>query len=296
MNIIVAGGTGFIGSRLCTALDSRGHSVAAMARTPDDGDLPASVSIVSGDLTEAASIEGAFDGVDVVVNLVSLSPLFKPRGGNRMHDRVHRKGTENAVRAAEAADVDRFVQMSGIHASPDAPTAYLRAKGRAEELVKGSALDWVIFRPTVAFGEGAEIVPFIRKVALPYLTPLPGGGRTRMQVIWVQDLIPMLADGVEGNEFVGGTYELGGPDRLTIARIAELVHAADGRPTNVVPIPMPLAGMGMSLGGMIPGFPFSADQYRSLKLDLVVSENDVDAFGVQESDLKPFAEYLGVER
>ena len=294
MEILVTGGTGFIGRRLCAELDSRGHSVTAMARTPDDGDLPESVTMVTGDVTDPASIEGAFEGRDVVVNLVALSPLFKPRGGNQMHDRVTRGGTENAVREAESAGVDRFVQLSGINADPNGRTAFLRAKGQAEEIVKASEMDWVIIRPTAVFGEGGEFIPFIKKVALPYLTPLPGGGRTRMQVIWVEDLVPILADAVEGEEYVGGIYEVGGPDRLTIARIADLIHRSEGRSTAVIPIPMPLAGLGMTLGGMLPGFPFGADQYRSLQMDLVVSENDTDDFGIEESHLRSLADYLGV--
>jgi len=294
MEILVTGGTGFIGRRLCAELDSRGHSVTAMARTPDDGDLPESVTMVTGDVTDPASIEGAFEGRDVVVNLVALSPLFKPRGGNQMHDRVTRGGTENAVREAESAGVDRFVQLSGINADPNGRTAFLRAKGQAEEIVKASEMDWVIIRPTAVFGEGGEFIPFIKKVALPYLTPLPGGGRTRMQVIWVEDLVPILADAVEGEEYVGGIYEVGGPDRLTIARIADLIHRSEGRSTAVIPIPMPLAGLGMTLGGMLPGFPFGADQYRSLQMDLVVSENDIDDFGIEESHLRSLADYLGV--
>lgn len=294
MEILVTGGTGFIGGQLCTELDSRGHSVTALARNPADGDLPESVAVVAGDITDYDAIEGAFEGMDAVVNLVALSPLFKPRGGNQMHDQVHRGGTENAVRAAEVHGVKRFVQLSGIGADPDGPTAFLRAKGQAEEIVKASDMDWVIIRPTVVFGEGGELIPFIRKVALPYLTPLPGGGRTRMQVIWRGDLIPMLADAVEEDRYVGGTYELGGPDRLTIAQMAELIHRANGRSTAVIPIPMPLAGLGMSLGGLLPGFPFGSDQYKSLKMDLVVSENDVDEFGVEESELRSLRDFLNM--
>ncbi len=294
MDILVTGGTGFIGSRLCAELDSRGHSVMAFARDPEAGDLPASVERVAGDVTNPGSLDGPLEGMDVVVNLVALSPLFKPGGGDVMHDRVHRAGTENVVRAAEAGGVERIVQMSGIGADPNGPTAFLRAKGQAEEIVKAADLDWVIVRPTVVFGEGGEFVPFIKKVAPPYLTPLPGGGRTRMQVIWVEDLVPMIADMAEKNEYVGETYEIGGPDRLTLAQIAELVHAAAGRSTTVIPIPMSLAGAGMAVGGMVPGFPFGTDQYRSLKMDLVVSENDVNEFGVSEDDLRSLADYLGV--
>lgn len=292
MEILVTGGTGFIGAHLCTELADRGHSVTALARSARDADLPDGVTAVRGDVTDYESIAPAFDGKDAVVNLVALSPLYAPKGGNRMHDIVHRGGTENAVSAAVEHDVQRFVQMSGIHADPDAPTAYLRAKGTAEQLVRGSSLDWTVLRPTVAFGDGAEFMDFIKKVAPPYITPLPGGGRTRMQIIWVGDLVPMIADATDESEHIGEVYELGGPEPLTLAEITRIVHAANGRSATVIPIPMALAGLGMTLGGMIPGFPFNRDQYRGLQFDLTVSENDIAVFGVDPDQMTTFREYL----
>ncbi len=292
MDILVAGGTGFIGSALCRELADREHDVTALARNPHASDLPENIEVVAGDVTDYETLPPVVEGQDVFVNLVALSPLYKPDGGNQMHDRVHRGGTENCVRAAEAAEVDQFVQLSGIHADPDAPTAYLRAKGRAEEIVQDSSLDWVILRPTVVFGEGGEFIPFTKKVAPPYLTPLPGGGRTRFHPIWLNDFTPMLADAADDNEHIGNIYELAGPEIYSLAEIARLVHQADGRSATIIPIPMPLAGIGMTIGGAIPGFPFGPDQYRSLQLDLVVEDNDIAAFGLTETDLTPLDEYL----
>lgn len=292
MNILVAGGTGFIGSALCRELADRDHQVTALARNPQANDLPETIDVVAGDVTDYETLPPIADGQDVFVNLVALSPLYEPKGGNQRHDHVHRGGTENCVRAAEAAGVDRFVQLSGIHADPTGPTAYLRAKGRAEEIVQESTLDWVILRPTVVFGEGGEFLPFTKKVAPPYVTPLPGGGRTRFHPIWIKDFTLILADATEDDQHTGNIYEVGGPEIYTLAEIARLVHQADGRPATIIPIPMALAGIGMTIGGAIPGFPFGPDQYRSLQLDLVVAENDIAAFGLTESDLTPLDEYL----
>lgn len=292
MEILVTGGTGFIGRRLCSEFADRGHDVTAFARSPGETNLPDDIATRQGDITNYDAMEAACADMDAVVNLVALSPLYRPKGGDRMHDIVHRGGTENAVRAAEAHDVDRFIQMSGIHADPDAPTAFLRAKGQAEQIVRGSTLDWTVLRPTVVFGDGGEFIPFIKKVAPPYLTPLPGGGRTRMQVIWLDDIAPIIADATESAEHINAVYELGGPDRLTLAEIARLVHRANGRSATVLPIPMALAGIGMTLGGKLPGFPFGPDQYRSLKMDLVVEDNDIDAFGVDPAELMTLRDYL----
>ncbi|XVH32438.1 complex I NDUFA9 subunit family protein [Haloferacaceae archaeon DSL9] len=292
MKVLVAGGTGFIGTKLVSELLDRGHDVTVVSRNPSDDPLPTGAEAIAGDVSDYETIEGAVDGHDIVVNLVALSPLFEPKGGNEMHDKIHRGGTENLVRAAEAGDVSRFVQMSALGADSNGPTAYIRAKGQAEDRVTGSDLDWVIFRPSVIFGDGGEFIGFTKKLAPPYLTPLPGGGKTRFQPLWVGDLVPMLADAVENDEHVGETYELGGPEAFTLAEIARLVHGAEGRSTTVIPVPMSLAGIGLKIGGAIPGFPMGGDQYRSLTFDNTTDDNDIGAFGYEESDLTRLEDYL----
>jgi NADH dehydrogenase len=184
--------------------------------------------------------------------------------------------------------------MSALGADPNGQTAYIRAKGEAERIVRDADLEWVIFRPSVIFGDGGEFVPFTKKLAPPYVTALPGGGDTRFQPIWIGDVAPMLADAVEEGTHVGNTYDIGGPEVLTLAEVAKLAHQADGRPVNVIPVPMALAGVGLSVAGKIPGFPMGADQYRSLKFDNTTATNDVDAFGTSESELTTLSAYLGV--
>jgi NADH dehydrogenase len=292
MKVLVVGGSGFIGSHLCRELKERGHSVTALSRSPGNDDLPKGISKAMGNVTAYDSMHEAFEGMDVAVNLVALSPLFKPSGGNEMHDRVHRQGTENVVRACEEHGVPRLVQMSALGADPAGKTAYIRSKGKAEEVVRESSLDWVIFRPSVVFGDGAEFLSFTKKLAPPYVAPLPGGGKTRFQPIWIDDFTPMLAAACEAEEHVGQTYEIGGPETLTLAEVAETIHGAEGRSVTVIPIPMALAGVGLTLAGKIPGFPMGADQYRSLQFDNTTADNDIGAFGVSEDDLTTLGAYL----
>ncbi|MFB6150472.1 MAG: complex I NDUFA9 subunit family protein [Haloarculaceae archaeon] len=299
MNVLLVGGNGFIGTHLSDELVERGHDVTVLSRDPGGGDLPAGVETHAGDVTDYDSIEGAFEGQDAVVFLVALSPLYRPSGGNEMHDRVHRGGTENCVAAAEAHGVDRFVQLSALDADPGASTHYLRAKGRAEEVVRGSDLDWVIFRPSVVFGDGGEFVGFTKRLkglfapGVP-LYPLPGGGKTiRFQPVWVGDFAPVIADAVEDDDHVGETYEIGGPDVLTLREITDLVYESEGRSVTVVPLPMAMAKVGLTVLGSV-GFSMGRDQYRSLRLDNVTADNDVGAFGRDESDLTTFREYLGL--
>ena len=329
MRVLVVGGTGFIGEVLCAELDERGFEVTALSRTPESGDLPAGVERVAGDVTDYGSIEAAFEDTDAAVNLVALSPLFRPAGDDEAHFTVHRDGTENVVRAAEAHGVGRLLQMSALGADPDGDTAYIRSKGLAETVVRESDSEWTIFRPSVVFGDGGEFIPYTKRLAPPYLTPLPGGGTTRFQPVWVGDLVPMLADAVAGvapddgpepqlgddltpairpadddTPHAGATYEVGGPEVLTLAEVARLAHGADGKPVDVVSVPMPLAKVGLSsldavpVGVLdaLPGVPrMGSDQYRSLQLDNTTADNDVDAFGVDSTELRTVADYLEVD-
>jgi len=292
MQILVAGGDGFIGRPLCAELAERGNDVTAMSRNPPEEALPEGVNHVTGDVTDYDSIKGVVDGHDAVVNLVALSPLFTPKGGEGKHFAVHLEGTRNLVAAAEEADADRFLQQSALGADPKGPTNYIRAKGQAEKAVRDSSLDWTITRPSVVFGEDGEFVKFTKLLAPPYVTPLPGGGRTRFQPIHVDDLVPMLADAVEGEAHVGETYDLGGPEKLTMAEVAKMGHRADGRGVNVVPVPMPMAKIGLSALDYVPGFPFGSDQYRSLQMDNTVDDNDVSALGADESGLTTLSSFL----
>jgi len=292
MDVLVTGGTGFIGEALCRELDDRGHDVTALSRSPGDADLPPDVEPVAGDVTEYASIADAFEEHDAVYNLVALSPLYKTRG-ERTHERVHLGGTKNAVRAAEEGGVSRFVQMSALDADPRGPTAYLRAKGNAESAVRESDLEWTIFRPSVVFGDGGEFVGFTKKLTTPHVTALPGGGKTRFQPIHCGDMVRILANGLTG-EHAGETYEIGGPETLTLAEVTKLAYRAEGSSVTILPVPMSLASVGLTLAGPLPFVPFGPDQARSLRLDNTTADNDIGAFGLDRDDLTTLREYLGV--
>lgn len=298
MKVLVAGGTGFIGTFLCRELADRGHEVTALTRSPEDA--RDDVDVVVGDVTVFDSIADPVADHDAVINLVAMSPLRTPPGGNEQHDRIHRGGTANLVRAAEAGDTDRFVQLSALGVDDGPDTAYLRSKAAAERIVRESDLNWVVFRPSVVFGEGCEIVEFPKDLkrlfapGVPVL-PLPGGGKTTsFQPIAVEDLSSMIADAVEDDAHVGNMYEVGGPREYTLREMTALVFEADGRDITIVPLPMGLAKVGMTVMGAVPGIGLGPDQYRSLRLDNTVSENDVDAFGIDPSDLRTFEAFLGV--
>ena len=286
MKVLITGGTGFVGRYLCAELAERGHDVTALARSPDASDLPEAVAVERGDVTDRGSLD--FAGQEVVVNLVALSPLFDPKG-EKTHESVHLGGTRNVVSAAEDAGVSRLVQMSALGADASGPTEYIRAKGKAETVVKESSLDWTIFRPSVIFGDGGEFVSFTKKLTPPVVAPMPGGGKTKFQPIWVEDLAPILADAVEDDSHTGEIYEIGGPEVLTLAEVAKLSRGGN---VTIIPVPMALAKVGMTAAGPVPFIPFGPDQARSLEFDNTTPSNDIGEFGVSETDLLTLSAYL----
>lgn len=296
MSIYVTGGTGFIGAHLCNELTDRGHEVVAVSRSPEDEAVPmrAEIGRAEGDVTDSTTLD--FSNADTVVHLVALSPLKKPRG--KTHHEVTAEGTANVVEACERDCVERLVHVSALGADPEGDTAYIRAKGESEDEVRGSSLDWTIFRPSVVFGDGGDFVSFTKVLTTPYVTGLPGGGENSFQPIHVEDLVGMIADSVGEDEegHVGETYEVGGPEALTLAEMAEMVYRAEDKSLRVFPVPMPLAKIGLALAEPLPFVPFGSDQYRSLKMENVVKgTNDIDVFGLSEDDLTTFGEFLGLE-
>jgi NADH dehydrogenase len=104
----------------------------------------------------------------------------------------------------------------------------------------------------------------------------------------------MLADCIPLNHD-SETLELGGPEVLTLADVTKLVYRASGKSVTVLPMPMILAGIGLSLADPLPFVPFGTDQFKSLSFDNTVLENDISAFDVEPADLRTFEDYLGLE-
>lgn len=292
MNVLLVGGSGFIGTALCEELIDRDHDVTVLSRSPDESALPDGVETAMGDVTAYDSIASAFDGMDCVVNLVALSPLFKPSGGDEQHFEVHLGGTENVVQAAEEHGVERIVQMSALGADPHGETAYIKSKGQAEAVVRNADAEHVIIRPSIVFGEGGEFISFTETLTTPVVTGLPGGGTTLFQPIWVGDIAGMLAEAVEDDDRADTTYELAGPEVLSLAAVSELVARSNGRSVTIVPIPMTLVSVGLSLIDPIPGAPMGSDQARSLKMDNTTDDNAVEEFGVALEELRTLESHL----
>src|SRR2546425_12970246 len=225
--VTVFGGSGFLGRNVVRALCKRDYRIRVAVRRPElVGHLqPAGkvgqVHAVQANLRHPASVEAAMRDSHVAINLVGILT----ESGAQTFDAVQTKGAETIARAASAVGA-RMVHASAIGADEHSPSHYARAKAAGEKAVLAAAPSATILRPSLMFGPEDQFTNRFAALARisPFL-PLIGGGVTRMQPAYVGDVATAVADAVDGKTKAGGTYELGGPEVLTMRRIMEIILA-----------------------------------------------------------------------
>lgn len=290
--ILVTGASGFIGGHLIARLLELGRPVRALVRPRSVHRYLADrgVEVVEGSVTEPASLPAAVDGVDAVVHLVGL--IVEPPGVT--FEAVVAEGTRSLVEAAERAGVRRFVYLSAVGAGPQAASRYHRTKWIAEEAVRAAALEAVILRPSVVYGPGDEFVNLFARSPVPLID----GGQTRLQPIYVGDLVTAIVEALDRPEVAGKTFELGGPQAYTLREMVRLIRTATGRWLPHPPLPMAIARLQAAVFdrlkgplfacGIVP--PLTRDNLLMLAQDNVCDPRPaVEAFGLT---LTPFEEGL----
>lgn len=298
LSICILGGTGFLGTRFVARLIKDGHRVTVLSRDREQHKhllvLPG-LTLENCDVYDEAQVSEHFRGKDVVVNLVGI---LNERGfGGGGFRRAHTELTRVVLQAARSAGVTRLLQVSALKASPDAPSYYLRSKGEAEKLIResGSTLDWTIFQPSVMFGRGDSFLNRFTALlaSIPFVFPL-ARPNARFQPVLVDDVIEALRRCLRGGSSGGQTYELGGPQVYSLRDIVELVAKLTGQRRWIIGMPNFAARLQGFFMNFVPGRPFSSDNYRSLTVDSVCTENGFAMLGIQPQSMVASArQYLG---
>lgn len=275
--IAVSGGTGFIGRHVVRSLVARGHAVRVLARHPDRLPFPRDhVEVVPGTLADAAALTRLAAGMDTVVHLVGIIA----ESGDATFTAIHVDGARRMAEAARAAGAARFIHMSALGARPDAPaTAYHRSKAAGEVAVRAVGLPTVILRPAIIVGpESVPITLLARLHRLLPAVPVIGDGRFPMQPIWVGDVAEGFARAAAG-EVPAGTYEIGGPDRVTYAEFVRAIGAAIGRPRPIVHLPLDVVRLLARGFDLLPPAlaPITSDQLQMLIEGSATPENAAPA-------------------
>lgn len=298
--VTVYGGSGFIGRHVVRELAKRGYRVRAAVRHPSRAGflrtmgLPGQVEPVFANLADPDTVARPLEGAAMAVNLVGILYEF----GAQTFDALQAEGAGHVARAARAAGVESLVHVSALGADPDSPADYARTKAEGEAAVLAAFPQATIMRPSIVFGPGDGFFNRFAVLAkfLPFL-PLFGGGHTRFQPVYVDDVADAVCAALTGHagrpleptgeDARGRTYELGGPRVYTFRELMEIVLRETQRRRPLVPVPWPLARLQGALLGLLPHPPLTLDQVRLLEHDNVVSEaakregRTIEAFGIR---------------
>jgi uncharacterized protein YbjT (DUF2867 family) len=271
---VVFGGSGFLGRRLVSRLVSEGSTVHVAVRNPGQAQnvlqqlSSGQIRIFYADVCEPASVTRALAGADAVVNAVSAYS----ETDDATFESVHQEGAETVAYEAAAAGVARLVLVSRIGADPRSNSPYTRAQGRGELLTQQAFPGATIVRASVMFGPGDAL--FSRFAALSRLVPvlpLIGGGQTRLQPVFVEDVAEAITRVLVHPETTGRMYELAGPQVYTLEELARMTIHLLGRWRLLVAIPFAVAEFQARIFDNLLNPPLTTSQVDLLKVENVAS-------------------------
>ncbi|HHT9120485.1 MAG TPA: complex I NDUFA9 subunit family protein [Candidatus Hypogeohydataceae bacterium YC41] len=224
--ILVTGGTGFVGRNIVRKLIQEGQpKVRCLVRRTSKREVLENLPIefCEGDITEPSSLESAVKDIEVVIHLPGIIRELPP---DVTYEKIHSEGTSNVVAASVKAGVKKFVHMSALGTRPDAPSRYHTTKWAGEQAVKSSGLPYVIFRPSIICGKDDEFVNMFANLirqTWPLPFPVIASGQTRLQPIYIGDVAHCFVKAALDPKIVNKTYELGGPEKLTIDEVLDTI-------------------------------------------------------------------------
>lgn len=290
MEILVTGGSGFIGSYILRKLASTEHAVRALLRDGSSDRLVVdadNIRPVSGDIRKPSSLDEAMNGCDAVIHLVGIIEEVPSRGVT--FETIHREGTRHVVQAAVSAGVRTFVHMSANGAGPDGVSRYQTTKWEAEKIVESAGFErWTIFRPSIVFGRPDPGRPefatkLVRELIRPFpILPIFGDGKYLLQPVAVESLAEAMVSAMD-RSFRDPIFVPAGPEALPYVEILDRLTVAVGlQPKLKIHIPVLVASAGIAALGWTGLLPITSDQLDMLLEDNVGDfERFHDVFGLE---------------
>lgn len=277
--ILVTGATGFVGSHLVKGLVKAGHKVRALVRGGDHSERikGKDVELFMGDVTEPESLDGMAEGCFAVIHLVGI---IQPGPGYTFKS-IHEDGTMNVIAASkDSGSVMHFIYQSALGTRKGAVSEYHKTKYIAEELTRGSGMNYTITRPSIIFGQGDGFTTRLTQVIrMAPVVPVIGPGKGLLQPVYIDDLVKVFV-GIVGNpDYYGMTLEIGGPEELTFDEVVEDLRSALHSVKPVIHVPTALMRPAAALmEKVLPHPPVTMDQLIMLDEDNITSENAVYEF------------------
>jgi uncharacterized protein YbjT (DUF2867 family) len=295
--IAVAGGTGFLGRHIASALVDGGHRVVVLGRDPKKaGSIPelAGLEARRADVTDPSSLTGVLEGVDAVVGAVQFPnhPIEVPRRG-LTYDKYDRQGTENLLAEAKRAGVKRYVYLSGAGARVTSEKTWYRAKGLAERALEDGGIEFAVVRPSWAYGPEDRALNRLAQIArFSPIVPRFGMRPQFVQPVHVDDIALTFKRIFDIEAAWGRIFEIGGPMIMTMEEIIETLLDALGKKRIEMPVPIFLAKLGTAPLVLLPKPPMTPQG-----IEFAIQDGVVDTAELEKVlDVHPISLREGLKR
>ncbi len=290
--IALLGGSGFVGGHLCRLLADCGHHITVLSRAAASCRSTALIpqtQVLTVDVYDVKLLTEIFAQHDLVINLVGI---LNERGfGGKGFHRAHVELTEIVIKAMQQAGCRRYLHMSALGAG-QGESHYLISRGQAEQRLRQATdegLQVTVFQPSVIFGSGDSFINrFAQLLKIAPVMPLACPD-SRFQPVWVGDVAAVIVRAVDDQTLIGKTLELGGPDTYTLKQLVNYTRRVMGLHRWIIGLPKALSWLQGQLMDLVPGKPFSSDNYKSLQLDSVCQHNALPELGIRPRSLETTA-------
>jgi uncharacterized protein YbjT (DUF2867 family) len=239
MRVAITGGTGFVGRHLARNLVAKGHQIVLIARGKDLRDESiyklAGANFFASDLSDARELRRAFSGCEAVAHCAGINREI----GTQTYQRVHVEATQHVVEAARQSGVRKIVLLSFLRARPNCSSAYHESKWAAEEIVRGSGLDYAIFKAGLIYGRGDHMLDHLSHALYTFpIFGLVGMKEKPMRPLAVEDLVAAIGAALSDARLSNKTVSITGPEEITLSEAARRVGKVIGRDALYVPTPL----------------------------------------------------------
>jgi len=300
--ICIIGGTGFVGRHLIYRLAREGHRLRVLTRHRERHRnlivIP-EVSLLEANVYDLEQLRSHFAGCETIINLAGI--LNESRSKHHKFQLVHAELPRRIVEAASASGVNRLLHMSALNASSNEPNSlYLKTKGDGESAVHQAAdkLAVTSFRPSVIFGPDDDF--FNRFQSLLRIAPLPfplACPESRFAPVYVGDIAEAFATALVDKDSIGQHYDLCGPQVYTLRELVKYTATMSGLNRQIIGLGKFASRLQARILGLVPGKPFSMDNYHSLQYPSVCTDPGLERLAINPTPLESIVPmYLGSRR
>jgi len=238
VKVAITGGTGFVGRHLARDLQADGHEVVLVARGVDRRDPSITTTgarFVAASTDDAGSLATAFTGCAAVAHFAGINREL----GSQTYERVHVRGTQAVVDAARSAGVRKIVYLSFLRARPACGSAYHESKWAAEEIVRGSPIDYTVLKSGVIYGHGDHLLDHVSRALYTFpVFPLVGLRPTRLRPVFVGDVVRIARAALDDPRLSRRTVAVLGPEELGAEDAIRRIGDAAGRTVRIILMPV----------------------------------------------------------